>query len=396
MKTSRLCTLVLSVAGAGLVPPAAAADLSLPGKLSGSGKETLRKAMQSQDYMESLGKQHGLTSGEMHTLMPAPGVIRPNAAVGASSGLVSAKSDLMKDLVMSNLRRVVTQRVIDPPGFNPSDVPVNRGALGSVPPSIDEMESEEMRRDYWVSRCRPILPLDKAYDQVVPMFVRAPTPGATGMPASLAEGVANGWNSLSNLRKAVVRLEPLAQGEYATGIYLGDGKVLTAKHVFMLMTPQTKAVWPGLLGSPSSAINHTNSQVDVMDLAVVFVNAPPASAVSAMQYLQRQGLGILDKDQPIAVLSCPQEYGKITGDNFRRLYGELRIARASPGIIRETAAPNSTFVRHDCATMQGTSGGPVVSLPSGHVIGIHVGGDDVSLNQFIPLSASSLFHESLP
>ena len=373
-----------------------AADLSIAGKLSGSGGETLRKAMQSENYREALSRQHGLSSLEMNALMPAPGVIRPNAAAGISVGFMNAKADLMKDLRMSIFRRAGTERIIDPPGFNPSDVAGNNGSLGPIPPSIDELVSEELRKDYWVSRCRPILPLSKPYDQVKQMFVRATGLGDLGMPAPLADGVANGWNSLSGLLKSVVRLEPLEQGEYATGIYLGDGKVLTAKHVCMLMTSQTKAVWPGLPDAPRSAINRTNTLVDVMDLAIVFVSAPPANAVPARSLIQLPEEGALNKDQSIAVLSCPQEYGKITGDNFRRLYGELRIVRASPGIIRETAAPNSSFVRHDCATMQGTSGGAVVSLPSGRVIGVHVGGDDLSLNQFIPLSASSLFRETLP
>lgn len=365
-------------------------------ELSKTGMVSLRQAMQSDDYRDSLGKQHKLSPDEIRSLMPAPGVIRPNAVTGTSSRLVNAKKDLMKDLLSSSFRDQIRWRVIAPPGFNPGDFGGNNDTLGNIPPIINALEAGRLRKDYWVSRCRPMLPLDRSYDQVKTMFTPAPGASAPGMPASLVTSLSQGWASLSGLLKAVVRLEPLTQGQFATGIYLGDGKILTAKHVYVLMTPETKAVWPGLPDAPRCTINRADTLLDVMDLAIVFTEAPPADAMSAKTRIAMATPGSLDQNQSIAVLNCPQEYGRINGNNFQRLYGDPRIARASPGIIRKTAAPNSTFVQHDCATMQGSSGAAVVSLPSGNIIGIHVAGDDLALNQFIPLSASTLFSVPLP
>ncbi len=82
-------------------------------------------------------------------------------------------------------------------------------------------------------------------------------------------------------------------------------------------------------------------------------------------------------DQPVAVVGYPAADGRHDDflDQWRLFRGRFDVKRLSPGTITEVHA--SGDLRHDCTTLGGSSGSPVISLApesAGQVVGLHFAG----------------------
>ena len=64
---------------------------------------------------------------------------------------------------------------------------------------------------------------------------------------------------------------------------------------------------------------------------------------------------------------------------FQQQYG---VRRASPGIVRSATAD---AIDHDCSTLGGSSGSPIVSLATGEIIGVHAQGRSAYVNRAVPV-----------
>lgn len=65
---------------------------------------------------------------------------------------------------------------------------------------------------------------------------------------------------------------------------------------------------------------------------------------------------------------------------FAETYG---VRRASPGVVRTAHAD---VIEHDCTTLGGSSGSPVLALPSGDVVAVHYGGQSGYANSAVPVA----------
>ena len=70
---------------------------------------------------------------------------------------------------------------------------------------------------------------------------------------------------------------------------------------------------------------------------------------------------------------------------MRRIFADIyNVKRLQPGEI-SGAAPASFELLHDCSTLGGNSGSPVVDLETHRVLGLHVGGRYLENSHAIPL-----------
>lgn len=109
---------------------------------------------------------------------------------------------------------------------------------------------------------------------------------------------------------------------------------------------------------------------------------------------------VLSKDDVIAetnvaVIGYPQD------DSFRNpmfvtaiFDGRFNVKRVAPGEVVAVDAGMSVF-DHDCSTLGGNSGSPVISLATGQLVGVHAAGYFLLRNESIAVTAVRLFVESI-
>lgn len=87
-------------------------------------------------------------------------------------------------------------------------------------------------------------------------------------------------------------------------------------------------------------------------------------------------LRIVDPDDrpKLAVIGYPAEDGRNDASAMRQIFdGIYRVKRLSPGRLM-SVAPNGRLLEHDCSTLGGNSGSPVIDLETGKACGIHFKG----------------------
>lgn len=82
----------------------------------------------------------------------------------------------------------------------------------------------------------------------------------------------------------------------------------------------------------------------------------------------------------LAVVGYPAEDVRNDASVSRRIFdGIYRVKRLSPGRLM-TLSPNGRVLEHDCTTLGGNSGSPVINLATGRVCGLHFAGTYRSRN----------------
>ncbi|MEM8909340.1 MAG: serine protease, partial [Bacteroidota bacterium] len=84
--------------------------------------------------------------------------------------------------------------------------------------------------------------------------------------------------------------------------------------------------------------------------------------------------GTLDKNQLICIVGFPgadYKLPQVRKKIFKNIYDVKRI---QPGIIKSIRTLYDFDFKHDCATLTGNSGSPVIDLQTGTVVGIHFAG----------------------
>lgn len=81
-------------------------------------------------------------------------------------------------------------------------------------------------------------------------------------------------------------------------------------------------------------------------------------------------------DQLVAAIGYPSRETRLTpsvAKIYRRIFGDVYdVKRLSPGIVKRVGG---NTLSHDCSTLHGSSGSPIVDLLSGQLVGLHWEGD---------------------
>ncbi|GAA4366163.1 hypothetical protein GCM10023185_37110 [Hymenobacter saemangeumensis] len=121
------------------------------------------------------------------------------------------------------------------------------------------------------------------------------------------------------------------------------------------------------------------------DLAILTVHSRSGTGASLPRSLTLATTPITAQ-QPIAVVGYPAEISDRNPDPqlLQAFFqGQIGVKRLQPGY---TTAVSSTQVQHDCTTTGGNSGSPLLDIRTGHVAGIHFGGNFMVNNRAVPVT----------
>lgn len=207
-------------------------------------------------------------------------------------------------------------------------------------------------------------------------------------------------NTLLPRIPSVGRVEILdfATDYVGTGWMLAEDLMLTNRHVAELFGVRTGSSF-GFRRSPAGAQyqvrvdfrrehgRSTVAQVGIRD--VVFIEEPgqanPDMAIIRLRADQGTLPPPIDLDDhpltfdpndraTLAVVGYPAADSRNDAFAMREIFGDIyNVKRLSPGRIMGIA-PNGRILEHDCTTLGGNSGSPVINLKTGKVCGLHFAG----------------------
>ena len=131
----------------------------------------------------------------------------------------------------------------------------------------------------------------------------------------------------------------------------------------------------------------------VLDIAYIEADDGPDMALLRVQTRSDAGLDLTAKlklsakaaaeKQFVATVGYPAADSRVPDqDLVRRLFGDVyNVKRLAPGQLLK---PRDGVVLHDCSTLGGNSGSPIVDLASGEVVGLHFSGLFLQENHGVP------------
>jgi len=211
------------------------------------------------------------------------------------------------------------------------------------------------------------------------------------------------WNAFRSTFRSYVysvgridRVDSQSDGAMATGFVVGPGLLATNKHVLESLSAGTlklergqavvrfgeewKTVPDGGETVSVTGVCAIHPRLDVVILAIENRNITPLQIDSAVPKVGAQ----------VAAVGYPQDDPR--SPVFRDLIfqGKYKLKRVAPG---EITGSDSEAVFHDCSTLGGNSGSPLMAMDSGRVVGLHRDGplflyrneavDCVSLEAFV-------------
>jgi hypothetical protein len=122
---------------------------------------------------------------------------------------------------------------------------------------------------------------------------------------------------------------------------------------------------------------------DGLDFAFLKVEKSGTAGSSLSPYLHTSD-GPAQASQYIATVGFPAADSRIPEqDLMSRLFGDkYNVKRLAPGQVMRLA---DELVMHDCSTLGGNSGSPIVDLASGEVLGLHFSGVFLQENRGVPI-----------
>lgn len=221
---------------------------------------------------------------------------------------------------------------------------------------------------------------------------------------------------VSALARHCPRLDKNSGAQVGSGILLNDGSILTARHVVQepgwLFGNPAKSGWVrynqiNTAGPPEAniaATRYLSEEIASLDMAIVsqsenwrdtLAASPLASEFGSLPGLPMQTEPLDEahlKDRHVAVIAHPLK-GNTGGDpaDIPIVYGDakLGVKRFMPGFLDDetpiVVEHGQTFLSHDCSTLGGASGGCLVDLLTGKVLGIHVSGQSDLGNRAVPV-----------
>lgn len=94
---------------------------------------------------------------------------------------------------------------------------------------------------------------------------------------------------------------------------------------------------------------------------------------------------VVAKQQHVVTIGYPAEDANNDRFHIRDYFGStFEVKRLSPGMVTETNDLN--WIEHDCTTLGGSSGSPVIGLEDGQVVGLHFSGGYQTRNLAVKIS----------
>lgn len=181
---------------------------------------------------------------------------------------------------------------------------------------------------------------------------------------------------------------------------IGPQLLATARHVAQIVTYQAKKdglvpqekIWVDFLRehdrqeSRTVRIKRLIMIHPFFDFALFELEEPLAknqllsfSTVPTDQVLQQAG------DLPICVVNYPAFDPRIELEAMRLVFGDLfEVKRLSPGKLMQQTADHETSLLHDCSTLGGAGGAPVLNVETGEVLGVNFAGRYLEANYCVP------------
>lgn len=209
------------------------------------------------------------------------------------------------------------------------------------------------------------------------------------------------------LQRSVARLErvevpdsadPRDRTPVGSGFLVADDLLMTAGHVVDVLEfstgrldrGQAVAEFRAYSGARGFEIREIIAVVGVdpeLDLALLRLE-PHNESDAARPILVPQSMSP-DIETPVCAIGYPLD-GSTDGRGFvlSAFEGNLGVKRAAIG---EVIATSEQSFDHDCSTLAGNSGCPVIEMASGQVCGVHVGGQALTRNRAMSGSVAQDF-----
>lgn len=255
----------------------------------------------------------------------------------------------------------------------PKDIPqgedLARQAMDALKAGIEPSPAQKMALERLIKLLRPSVLSQRALLEPLPPY------------QNYAPNVLTQWASFQTTVKSylysVGRIDILgasasAEG-LATGFVVAPGVLATNTHVLDALSANTRRlergqavamfgqefnVVPDLPAVPITGVIAVHPDLDVSLLRIEDTARPPWSLDPTPQ----------KKAQRVAVIGYPQDDPRSPVFRTAIFQDRYGVKRAAPGEVRGVG-PNSVY--HDCSTLGGNSGSPVVNLDTCKVVGMH-------------------------
>ena len=193
----------------------------------------------------------------------------------------------------------------------------------------------------------------------------------------------------AELVPSVGRIADATGTHVGTGFVVAPNLVLTNRHVLSLITFGTERLIPGSTINFRSELNAADCPDSVvnlvsletvhadLDLALLRVAGAPAP-LRRYTGLVADEAWVVAVGYPGVVTPTPLYAASVFG-----AVSTLGVRRTSPGTITDST---DCRLSHDCSTMGGSSGSPLLAIETGEVVGVHYEGRSAYENHAVPIS----------
>ena len=192
-----------------------------------------------------------------------------------------------------------------------------------------------------------------------------------------------------------------------TGFVVGDGLMMTNRHVAEIFASGVGVTSLHFRPGQTAAIDFVK---EIIPSDPVLLNVTDVVAVHPhwdMAILKVSGLGdehqklVLDvtdprdlirAEKPVVVIGYPaQDVRNDVALQNQIFRGVFDVKRFQPGMLRERETVRDSFgnrvntITHDCSTLGGNSGSPVIDTSTGNVVALHFAGKYMRANFAVPI-----------
>jgi S1-C subfamily serine protease len=219
-------------------------------------------------------------------------------------------------------------------------------------------------------------------------------PGTSAFAVDLAALWQTFGQRAAPLAFSVGRIDTIGGEHLGTGFLVAPDRIVTNHHVLEALSYGTFELEPGMgeirfqqQYEPADsedpvAITRVVADEAYLDIALLEIAPIPGPPRPVLTFAAQDP----NEGDMVAVLGYPMRDVERRNPRFTEAIfaDKYDIKRASPGEIVRRAAP-ITF--HDCSTLGGNSGSPVLSLTSAEVVGLHRSGAFMYRNEAVGVEA---------
>lgn len=200
------------------------------------------------------------------------------------------------------------------------------------------------------------------------------------------------WNQFR--RRVIPQTQSIGRIEYrdaavGTGFVVGDHIIATNAHVLEHLFPRDDRTLDiagirfGLTADNNAQLQRLSEVLAVGDDDLALIRLDPDT--SCPEPLQVD-TSAANRGEPAAVVGYPFADARVPAFANANFEGNFSFVTVSPGKVIEVHAQRRT-VDHDCQTLGGNSGSPLLSLQDNLVVGVHFEGRFLSSNSAVAAQA---------